>query len=78
VVIGAEIGRDDHGSIPRNCDREGAGTTWCQNWPPNQIKLVVKAKKKKKKGQTQHIVLLKRNLLSILKGQIQSIDQLKC
>jgi hypothetical protein len=32
VVIGAELGREDHGSIPRNCDREGAGTTWCQNW----------------------------------------------
>jgi hypothetical protein len=27
VVIGAELGRDDHGSIPHNCDREGAGTT---------------------------------------------------
>ncbi|KAK2369722.1 hypothetical protein QL285_082838 [Trifolium repens] len=27
VVIGAELGRKDHGSIPRNCDREGAGTT---------------------------------------------------
>ncbi|PNX66261.1 hypothetical protein L195_g062972, partial [Trifolium pratense] len=23
--------RDDHGSISRNCDREGAGTTSCQN-----------------------------------------------
>ncbi|MCI16193.1 hypothetical protein A2U01_0037335, partial [Trifolium medium] len=29
-VIGAELGRKDHGSIPRNCDQEGAGTT-CQN-----------------------------------------------
>jgi hypothetical protein len=29
-------------------------------------------------GQTQHIALLKRNLLNILKGQIQPIDQLKC
>jgi hypothetical protein len=27
VVIGAELGREDYGSIPRNCDREGAGTT---------------------------------------------------
>jgi hypothetical protein len=27
VVIGAELGRDDHGSIPRNCDQEGAKTT---------------------------------------------------
>ena len=27
VVIGAELGREDHGSIPRNCDREGARTT---------------------------------------------------
>ncbi|WJX61997.1 hypothetical protein P8452_47042 [Trifolium repens] len=26
VVIGAELGREDHSSIPRNCDREGAGT----------------------------------------------------
>jgi hypothetical protein len=41
VVIDAELGREDHGSIPRNCDREGAETTWCQNWPPNQTKLVV-------------------------------------
>jgi hypothetical protein len=49
VVIDAELGREDHGSIPRNCDREGAGTTWCQNWPPNQIQLVVKTKKKKDK-----------------------------
>jgi hypothetical protein len=22
-VIGAELGREDHGSIPRNCDRRG-------------------------------------------------------
>jgi hypothetical protein len=27
VVIGAELSREDHGSIPRNFDREGAGTT---------------------------------------------------
>jgi hypothetical protein len=27
VVIGAELGMEDHGSIPRNCDREGAETT---------------------------------------------------
>jgi hypothetical protein len=27
VVIDAELGREDHGSIPHNCDREGAGTT---------------------------------------------------
>jgi hypothetical protein len=27
VVIDAELGREDHGSIPRNCDREGAETT---------------------------------------------------
>jgi hypothetical protein len=31
-VIGAELGREDHGSIPRNCNQEGAETTWCQNW----------------------------------------------
>jgi hypothetical protein len=31
---------------PRNCDWEEARTTWCQNWFPNQIKLVVKVKKK--------------------------------
>jgi hypothetical protein len=37
VVIGAEFGREDRGSIPHNCDREGAGITWYQNWPPNQI-----------------------------------------
>jgi hypothetical protein len=23
VVIGAELGREDHGSIPRNCDERG-------------------------------------------------------
>jgi hypothetical protein len=45
VVIDDELGREDHSSIPRNCNREKAGTTWCQNWPPNQINLVVKAKK---------------------------------
>jgi hypothetical protein len=27
VVIGVELGREDHGSIPRNCDQEGDGTT---------------------------------------------------
>ncbi|MCI37735.1 hypothetical protein A2U01_0058961, partial [Trifolium medium] len=27
VVISAGLGREDHGSIPRNYDREGAGTT---------------------------------------------------
>ncbi|MCI89833.1 hypothetical protein A2U01_0111122, partial [Trifolium medium] len=26
VVIDAELGREDHGSIPRNGDRERAGT----------------------------------------------------
>jgi hypothetical protein len=24
--FGAELDREDHGSIPRNCDREGTGT----------------------------------------------------
>jgi hypothetical protein len=27
MVIGAELGREDRGSIPRNCNREGVGTT---------------------------------------------------
>jgi hypothetical protein len=27
-----------------NCYWEGAGTIWCQNWPPDQIQLVVKKK----------------------------------
>jgi hypothetical protein len=27
VVISAELGRDDHSSISRNCDQKGAGTT---------------------------------------------------
>jgi hypothetical protein len=27
VVIGAELGREDHSSIPRNCDRERNETT---------------------------------------------------
>jgi hypothetical protein len=27
VMIHAERGRNDRGLIPRNCDREGAGTT---------------------------------------------------
>ncbi|MCI94956.1 hypothetical protein A2U01_0116254, partial [Trifolium medium] len=27
VVIGAELGRENHGSIPCNCDQEGTGTT---------------------------------------------------
>jgi hypothetical protein len=26
VMIGVEVGRDDHSSIPRNCDREETGT----------------------------------------------------
>jgi hypothetical protein len=43
VVIGAEFGREDHGSIPRNCGWEEDKTTWCQT--PNQIQLVVKIKK---------------------------------
>jgi hypothetical protein len=45
VVIDAELGREYHGSIPGNCDWEGTETTWCQNRPPDQIKLVVKTKK---------------------------------
>jgi hypothetical protein len=32
VVIDTELDREDHGSIRRNYDREGAKTTWCQNW----------------------------------------------
>jgi hypothetical protein len=31
---------------PRNYDREGTETTLCQNWSPNQNKLVMKAKKR--------------------------------
>jgi hypothetical protein len=27
VVIDTELSREDHGLIPNNCDREGAGTT---------------------------------------------------
>jgi hypothetical protein len=27
VVIDDELGREDHSSIPRNCNREKAGTT---------------------------------------------------
>jgi hypothetical protein len=27
VVIDAELGREKHGSISRNCDRKGVGTT---------------------------------------------------
>jgi hypothetical protein len=49
VVIDAAFGMENHGSIPCNCGREGAGTTWCKIWLPNQIKLVVKAKKEKVK-----------------------------
>jgi hypothetical protein len=48
VVIDAELGRKNHGSIPHNYDCEGAEIIWCQNRSPNQIKLVVKAKKRKK------------------------------
>jgi hypothetical protein len=42
-VIDAEFDMKDHGSIPRKYDREG------ENWPPNQIKLVVKVKKEEEK-----------------------------
>jgi hypothetical protein len=38
-ILTTAIGREDYISI----------ITRCQNWPPNQIKLVVKAKKKGKK-----------------------------
>ncbi|MCI40459.1 hypothetical protein A2U01_0061692, partial [Trifolium medium] len=31
VVIDAELGKENHSSIPHNCDRDGAGTTLCQN-----------------------------------------------
>jgi hypothetical protein len=44
VVIDAEQGREDHGSIIRNCDREGAETTMSE-LTPNQIQLVLKTKK---------------------------------
>jgi hypothetical protein len=27
IVIDAELGREDHGSIPHNCDRKRTGTT---------------------------------------------------
>jgi hypothetical protein len=27
VTVEAEFSRENHGSIPRNCDREGTGTT---------------------------------------------------
>jgi hypothetical protein len=47
VVIIVEFGMEDHDSIPHNYDREEAEITWCQNWSPNQIKLVVKTKTKK-------------------------------
>jgi hypothetical protein len=49
MMIDAELGREDHSSILRNCDREGAETTWYQNWFSNQIKLLVKQQKKHKK-----------------------------
>jgi hypothetical protein len=42
----AEFDREDHSSIICNCNQKRAETTWCQNWPLNQIKLVVKANKK--------------------------------
>jgi hypothetical protein len=45
MVIDAEFDKEDHSSIFCNCDREEVETTWCQNYPLNQIKLVVKAKK---------------------------------
>jgi hypothetical protein len=35
VVIGAELGREDHGSIPRNCDRAGG---------VNQKKILIKTR----------------------------------
>jgi hypothetical protein len=31
VVVGAELCREDYGSISCNCDWEGAETTSCQN-----------------------------------------------
>jgi hypothetical protein len=45
-VIDAELGRENHSSIPRNYDQRGwIIITWYQNWPLNQIKLMVEKKK---------------------------------
>jgi hypothetical protein len=41
VMIDAELGRKYHGSN----DREGAGTTWCQNWPRTRLNFWWKPKK---------------------------------
>jgi hypothetical protein len=60
VVIDAELDMEDPGSIPRNYDQEGAETTWYQNWSPNHIQLVVKAKNKIK-WLHEYIELLKSN-----------------
>lgn len=47
VVIGVGFGKENHCSISHDCDREGPGTTWYHNWPPNRTKLVVKNQKTK-------------------------------
>jgi hypothetical protein len=62
VVIGAELGRKNYGSIFHNCDWERAETIWCQSWSLNQIKQLAKVKKQKSvfvfqtNGATQHMV----------------------
>jgi hypothetical protein len=54
-MIDAEFNREDYDWTPRNCDREEAGTTRCQNSPRTRLDspvgqmLVVKTKTKKEK-----------------------------
>jgi hypothetical protein len=43
-MIDAELGREDHSSIPCKYNRDETGTTWYQKWHPNQIKPVVEKK----------------------------------
>jgi hypothetical protein len=35
VMIDVELGRENHDSIPHNCDRKGFRITWCQTSEPD-------------------------------------------
>lgn len=66
MLIDVEFGREDHGLIPYNCDRERIETIWCEDWPQT----VYCGEKKTKKEKLFRIFIetrgltFKRNILS--------------
>jgi hypothetical protein len=47
-VIDAELGREDHSSIPQNCDRMGTETTWTILFGKKIVTIEVKKIRKEK------------------------------